>query len=192
MPTEVDAYFASSNRWVPEALRLREILLGAGLDEALKWGKPTYVLEGGGNIAIIQKFKDSIAVMFFRGALLTDPEGLLEFAGANSHTGKRAVFTSVAEIEAAEPKLGEFIEEAVKLYRAGLRIDKTPDWVMAEELRARLDSDAELKAAFEALTAGRQRAHNLMISGARKSETRRARVEKYVPAILQGKGPNER
>ena len=59
---------------------------------------------------------------------------------------------------------------------------------MPEELAAALEADADLRAAFEALTPGRKRGYVLHISGAKQARTRASRVEKWTPRILQGKG----
>ena len=59
---------------------------------------------------------------------------------------------------------------------------------MPEEFRARLEANPALKAAFEALTPGRQRGYLLHVAGARQSKTREARIEKFTPKILDGKG----
>ncbi|WP_293304415.1 YdeI/OmpD-associated family protein, partial [Pedobacter sp. UBA5917] len=56
------------------------------------------------------------------------------------------------------------------------------------EFQSKLDHIPDLKAAFEALTPGRQRGYLLYFSAAKQPKTREARVEKYLPQILNGKG----
>lgn len=162
-------------------------MLGCGLSEALKWGKPCYSHEGK-NIAIIQEFKAFVAVMFFKGALLDDPEGVLERQGENTRSALRVCFTSVKQVAAQKAALQDFVRQAVEVETKGLTVPASSEIVLVDELQARLDDDPALRAAFAALTPGRQRGYNLYVSGAKKSETRAARVAKCAPQILAGKG----
>lgn len=184
---EVDAYLARTRTWPAECARLRAILLGCGLSEALKWGKPCYSHDGK-NIAIIQEFKAFVAVMFFKGALLEDPEGVLEKQGENTRSALRVCFTSVKQVAAKKAALQDLVRQAIDVETKGLTVPASSEIVLVEELRARLDDDRALRAAFAALTPGRQRGYNLYVSGAKKSETRAARVAKCAPQILAGKG----
>lgn len=187
MEPKVDAYLAGAKRWRAESERLRAILLDAGLDETLKWRKPCYAHEGN-NIAIIQPFRGCVALMFFKGALLERDGGALRDVGPNSRSARRLEMTSVEEVDALEETIHALVREAVEVEAAGLSVPKDDELVLVEELRARLDADPALKAAFEGLTPGRQRAYNLHVGGAKRSETRARRVEKHAPAILAGKG----
>lgn len=187
MNPKVDAYIARSNKWPNEMAVLQTVLLGCGLDEEIKWGKPCYA-SGGKNIAIVQEMNDFLALMFFKGALLRDPQGVLKEQGPNSRSALRMEFTSVGDVTAMADTIGAYVTEAIAVEAAGLTVEPPPDLVLVEELQTRLDDDAELKAAFEALTPGRRREYNLIISDAKQSATRAARVEKYVERILAGKG----
>lgn len=91
MNPKVDAFLRGATRWQEEMERLRAIALDCGLSEELKWGKPCYTLNRG-NVAIFQPFKEGCAFMFFKGALLDDPEGLLEKPGQNSQAARRVMF----------------------------------------------------------------------------------------------------
>jgi uncharacterized protein YdeI (YjbR/CyaY-like superfamily) len=188
---DVDAYLASSEQWPKEAAELRGVLLGTGLDETIKWGKPCYVHEGR-NIALVQEFKDFLALMFFKGALLDDPEGVLEAQGPNSRSARRMCFRSVDDVTSSAGTIAAYVDRAVALEESGAEVGPPEELELVDELRDRLDQDPELKAAFDALTPGRQRAYNLLVGGAKQSKTRAARVEKHVPRILAGKGPNDR
>lgn len=172
--------------------QLRAILLDCGLTEELKWGQPCYTFQGS-NIAIIQPFKETCALMFFKGVLLDDPEGVLEKPGEHSRVARRIPFTGVEEITGMETVLKAYIGEAVEVEKAGeeVELEENPEPV-PEELRKKMDENSDLKAAFEELTPGRRRGYILYISGARRPETRERRVEKYIPKILDGKGLNER
>jgi uncharacterized protein YdeI (YjbR/CyaY-like superfamily) len=188
---KVDAYIGRSERWRNEMAELRPVLLGCGLTEEIKWGKPCYSHEGK-NIAIMQEMKDFLALMFFKGALLDDPERVLEDQGPNSRSAKRIQFTSVSDVERLGGIVAAYVDEAIGVEEAGLDVGPAPDPEFVEELRNRLDRDPTLKAAFDALTPGRQREYNLYFSSAKQATTREARVEKYVPSILDGKGLRDR
>ena len=188
---EVDDYLDDMTRWQDEARRLRRVLLGCGLTEALKWRKPCYTHEGD-NIAIVQPMKNFLALMFFKGALLDDPKGLLQSQGENTRSALRLCFTSPSEVTKLRADIQGFVRKAIEVEAAGLKVAKPKRLVLAAELQARLDGDPKLRAAFEALTPGRQRGYNLHISGAKQSKTRAARVEKQVARILAGKGLRDR
>lgn len=187
MNPKVDAYIARSNKWPKEMTALQAVLLGCGLDEEIKWGKPCYA-SGGKNIAIVQEMNDFLALMFFKGALLRDPQGVLKEQGPNSRSALRMEFTSVDDVTAMADTIGAYVTEAIAVEAAGLTVEPAPDLVLVDELQQRLDDDDALKAAFEALTPGRRREYNLIIGDAKQSTTRAARVEKYVERILAGKG----
>jgi uncharacterized protein YdeI (YjbR/CyaY-like superfamily) len=188
---KVDAYLATSTQWPAELAALRTILLGCELDEELKWAKPCYG-HGGHNIAIIQEMKPFLALMFFKGTLLEDPSGLLEDQGPNSRSARRLTFTSVDEVTERAEVVRSLVDQAVAVEAAGLRVPEAPELELVAELRERLDDDAELRSAFEALTPGRQREYHLHIASAKQAQTRRDRIDKLRPKILAGKGLRDR
>jgi len=179
--------------WTDALVLLRGVLRAAGLEEEMKWGNPTYTL-GGKNVAMLVSLKEYCAVAFFKGALLEDLDGALESPGPNSHHARRLRFRSAAEAKKALPRLKKLLAQAIQLEKDGKKVERpaTPREALPEELASRLAGDKALKAAFEALTPGRQRSHVLHISGAKQAETRVLRVEKCVPDILAGRGFNER
>jgi uncharacterized protein YdeI (YjbR/CyaY-like superfamily) len=187
----VDAHLREAQRWPAELAALRVVLLDAGLTETLKWGKPCYCHDGR-NIAILQEMKHFLALMFFKGALLADPDGVLEEQGPNSRSARRISFTSVGEVEDLAGTVAAFAREAVAVEDAGLRVEPGPRGELSPELQERLDADPALAAAFAALTPGRQRAYQLYVAGAKQSSTRAARVEKHVQRIRSGKGLRDR
>ncbi|MHA3772344.1 YdeI/OmpD-associated family protein [Verrucomicrobiota bacterium sgz303538] len=191
MNPKVDQFFTSAKKWREEMERLRRIALNAGLAEELKWGKPCYTYNDG-NVAIIQGFKEQCALMFFKGALLKDPDGLLEAPGEHSNVARRMVFSSVGGVAEMEARLRAFIAQAIEIEKAGLKVEvqKKPE-PLPEELEVMFEEVSGLKKAFGALTPGRQRAYVLHFSGAKQSTTRRSRIEKCVPGILDGKGLND-
>ncbi len=191
MNPEVEDYMQRSDRWPSEMRALHPILAGAGLADGIKWAKPCYTHEGR-NIAIVQEMKDFLALMFFKGVLLDDPDGLLRSQGPNSRSARRLEFGSPEAVEAAAPAIRALVARAIAVEEAGLEVPPAPEQELAPELQQRLESDAELASAFAALTPGRRREYNLHIAGAKKSETRASRVDRCVPDILAGKGMRDR
>ncbi|TNE89943.1 MAG: hypothetical protein EP330_09985 [Deltaproteobacteria bacterium] len=186
----VDGYITRETRWKDETIALREVLLGEGLDEDYKWGKPCYA-SGGTNIAIIQSMSDFLSLMFFKGILLADPQGLLEEQGENTHAARRVCFRSAEDVAAYSDAVKALIKAAIVVEEMGTPLPPRPKTVLCDELQDALDADPALARAFDELTPGRQREYNLYISGAKQSATRARRVEKYAPQILAGKGMRE-
>ncbi|WP_223881464.1 YdeI/OmpD-associated family protein [Nesterenkonia ebinurensis] len=187
----VDAYLTDSQQWPEEIRALRPILVSAGLNEHIKWGKPCYS-HNDANIAIVQEFTDNLALMFFKGILLDDPAGVLEEVGPNSHAARRMTFTSVEDVQTNADVITVYVTEAITIENAGTEIPPRPEEELAPELAERLAENAELAEAFYELTPGRQRAYNLHVSGAKRSTTRRQRVDRIVPHIAEGKGLHDR
>lgn len=187
----IDRLLGHAEHWRDEAEALREILLDCGLTEELKWRSPCYA-KGGKNVCIIQSMKDFLALLFFKGALLKDPDGLLERQGPFSNAGYRMRFTSVSDVVGAASSIRAYVREAIEVERAGRKVEKGPDLDYPGELVAALAEDRELEAAFGRLTPGRQRGYVLHFSGAKQSKTRAARIRKCRPRILAGKGFQDR
>ena len=188
---DVDSYLDQATLWPDEISKVRTVLLRSGLTEAIKWGKPCYSHDGN-NIVILQEMKDFLALMFFKGALLRDPSGILEDQGPNSRSARRVCIRSTSEVTKRTAAIRALIVEAIEVEAAGLQIKPLGEVVLVDELRQRLDGDAQLQKAFAALTPGRQREYNLHFSDAKKPETRAARIDKFVPQILSGKGLRDR
>jgi uncharacterized protein YdeI (YjbR/CyaY-like superfamily) len=188
----IDRFLARAPQWQEEMRALRGVLLDCDLGEELKWGKPCYTAEGG-NIVIMQPFKEHLALMFFKGALLDDPEDVLRSQGENSRSALRIEFTGVEQVTELAPVVQSYVAAAVAVEQAGLSVPKPdPDQqVVPDELEERLREDAEYREAFEALSPGRRRSHLLHISGAKRPETRKRRVETCRAKVLEGKGFNE-
>lgn len=191
MNTKVDAYISRSEKWPDEMTALRATLLGCGLTEEIKWGKPCYSHESR-NIAIMQEMKGFLALMFFKGALLADEAGVLREQGPNSRSAKRIEFTSVADVEQLHDTVTAYVAEAIDVEDAGLEVGPAPELEIVAELQQRLDADPTLRDAFEALTPGRRREYNLYFSDAKQAATRVGRIDKYAPKILAGKGFRDR
>ena len=191
MDSKVDAYIERSDMWPDEMRALRSILLDCDLTEQLKWGKPCYGHDGK-NIAIIQEMKGFLALMFFKGALLDDPFGVLRGQGPNSRSAKRFELTSVADVTELADTIRDYVEEAVDVERAGLEVGPAPEIEFVEELQRRLDEDPEFRTAFTSLTPGRQREYHLHFSSAKQASTRESRINKCTSKILAGKGFRDR
>lgn len=192
MNPKVDAFLNRSEQWREEFDKLRSIILDCGLTEELKWGQPCYTFEDR-NIVLMHGFKEYCALLFHKGALLTDPKGILVQQTENVQSARQIRFTNVREIVKLERVLKAYILEAIEAEKAGLKVPfkKTAEFAVPEELQTRLDGNAALKKAFNALTPGRQRAYLLHFSAPKQSKTRESRVEKCIKQILNGKGLND-
>jgi len=186
---KVDAFIASAKKWQEEFKKLRSILLDSELTEEFKWGGPCYTFQGK-NVVIINGLKESCALAFFKGALLKDVHGVLTRPGEHTQSGRWFKFASVREIAEMRSVLKAYIREAIEVETSGLKLKlrKTSDLKFPDELQIMLDEFPDFKAAFDALTPGRQRAYIYHFSGAKQSKTRESRVQKCMPQILKGKG----
>ena len=189
MNPKVDFYFNKAAKWQQEVEKLRMIVLDCSLNEDLKWGCPCYTIKES-NIVLIHVFKEYCALLFFKGALLKDTKGILIQQTKNVQAARQIRFTNVREIVKLEPVIKAYIYEAIEVEKAGLKVTlkKTEEYIIPEEFKKKLDKNAALKKAFEALTPGRQRAYIFHFSQPKQSKTREARVEKHIPQILNGKG----
>jgi uncharacterized protein YdeI (YjbR/CyaY-like superfamily) len=192
MNSKVDAYISRTKDWQKELEELRNITLDCGLTEELKWGCPCYTFQKK-NIVLIHVFKEYCAFLFFKGALLKDPKGILIQQTENVQVARQIRFTNVREIVKLKPALKAYIFEAIEVEKAGLKapLKKTAEFNMPEEFQNKLDKKPALKKAFESLTPGRQRAYLLYFSAPKQSKTRESRIEKYTPEILKGRGLND-
>ncbi len=191
MNPKVDFYF-NKGKWQKELEQLRTIVLDCGLTEELKWGCPCYTF-GKSNIVLIHVFKEYCALLFFKGALLHDANGILIQQTVNVQAARQIRFTNVSEIVKLKKILKAYIYEAIEVEKAGLKVKlkKTAAYTIPEEFQKQLNKKAALKNAFNALTPGRQRAYLLHFAAPKQSKTREARIEKSIPQILKGKGLND-
>jgi uncharacterized protein YdeI (YjbR/CyaY-like superfamily) len=189
MNPKVDQYLSKAKKWQQEFEKLRMIILGCPLTEELKWGAPCYTFQKG-NIVLIHGFKEYCALLFFKGALLKDANGILIKQTENVQAGRQIRFTNVREIVEMETILKAYIYEAIEVEKAGLKVNfkKTTEFTIPEEFQTKLDKILALKTAFDALTPGRQRAYILYFSAPKQSKTREARIEKCMQQILNGQG----
>ena len=189
MNPKVDWFFDKATKWQKEFEKLRAIILDCGLIEELKWGQPCYTFQNT-NIVLMHGFKEYCALLFFKGALLNDPNGILIQQTENVQVARQIRFINVREIVKMERILKAYIYEAIEVERAGLKVKlkKTSDFKIPEEFQSKLDKMPALRKAFDALTPGRQRGYIFYFSQPKLSKTRESRVKKYVKQIINGKG----
>lgn len=185
----VDRYLNRAKKWQAEFILLRNIFLTSGMNEDFKWGHPCYKV-GKGNVALMHGFNDYCAILFFKGALLKDPQGILIRQTENTQAARQIRFTQVEQIIALEPVLKNYLAEAIEIEKSGLKVDFKPttEFTVPEEFQHELKASPELKAAFAHLTPGRQRAYLLHFSAPKQAKTRVSRIQKYISHILNGKG----
>ncbi|SFB44584.1 YdeI/OmpD-associated family protein [Algoriphagus aquimarinus] len=189
MNPRVDFFFDKPSQWQEEYRQLRTLILDCGLTEELKWGVPCYTQKGS-NVVLIHGFKEYCALLFHKGALLSDAHDLLIQQTENVQSARQIRFINLQEIVELKAALKEYVFEAIEVEKAGLKVElkKTKEYEIPEEFQEKLDESPALKAAFEALTPGRQRGYLLHFSAAKQAKTRESRVEKCIPQILSGKG----
>jgi uncharacterized protein YdeI (YjbR/CyaY-like superfamily) len=188
----VSKVHGKEKQWSDEFAALRRLCLASGLNEELKWGQACYDLDGG-NVVLIHGFKEYCALLFMKGALFTDPEGILVQQTRNVQSARQIRFACLADIRKQAAVIKAYIREAIAVEKSGAKVPKKglAQFDAPEELQQRLDDEPQLAEAFHALTPGRQKAYLLHFAGAKKSATRAARVDKHVPRILQGLGLDE-
>ena len=192
MNPAADKYFFDAPQWQEELKHLRKIALGNNLKETIKWGVPCYVFEES-NIVLLGSFKAFCSISFFKGSLMKDPNGILLKPGENSQIARMIKFSQLDQIRELEPVIRAYIVEAIEIEKTGAKpiLDKSGELAFPEELLQILDQDAAFKAAFTALTPGRQRGYHLFFTAPKQSATRITRIEKYRQQILNGKGIND-
>lgn len=189
MEVKVDDYISKAKYWKLELEQLRKILVECGLVETFKWRNPCYMYDKS-NVVIIGEFKAYCGLMFFKGALLQDADGILIQPTENVQAARQLRFTTVQQIVALAPTIKAYIFEAIEIEKAGLKVklkDNT-DLVFVPELQSMLLKSNVFCAAFYGLTPGRQRAYNLFFAAAKQAKTREQRIEKYTKQIINGKG----
>ena len=186
---DVDWFFNKAEKWQEEFEKLRMIILDCQLTEELKWGVPCYTFQKS-NVVLMHGFKEYCALLFVKGALLNDAEGILITQTENTQAGRQIRFTGIREIVEMEPTLKAYVYEAIEVEKAGLKVNfkKSTEFKIPEEFQNKLNEIPALKTAFDGLTPGRQRAYYLYFSAPKQSKTRESRIEKCIPQILNGQG----
>ncbi len=177
--------------FVEELQNLQSLLAETELVEEMKWSMPAYTLNGK-NVIMLAAFMEHVSLSFFKGAILKDPNYLLVKAGENTQASRQLRFTSVEQIESQRDAIRAIIASAIDVEKRGLEVERIrEDAEVCEELQTKFDAEPKFKAAFEALTPGRQRAYHLHFNQAKQSKTRSARIQKWEPAIFSGKGMHD-
>jgi uncharacterized protein YdeI (YjbR/CyaY-like superfamily) len=181
-----------AKKWQKETNKLRNIALDCFLTEEVKWSKPCFTFQKK-NVAVVIPLRDSCALAFFKGALLTDSKGILERIGEHTQAGRWIKFTSVKAITALQSTLKAYLYEAIELEESGRKVvlKKPAEYAIPEELQTLLTDNALLASAFSALTPGRRKSCTFHIASAKQANTRAARAARCVPMILSGRGFNE-
>ncbi len=190
---KVDWFFEKTTKWQAEYQYLRTLMLECELTEELKWGVPCYTLQNN-NVLLIHGFKDYCALLFHKGALLTDSERILVQQTQNVQSARQIRFASLPQIIELESTIKDYIFEAIQVEKLGLKVElkKTTEFDMPEEFLTKLEQDPALETAFSALTPGRQRGYLLYFSAPKQAKTRESRVEKYTQQILEGRGLDDK
>ena len=193
MNPKVDFFFEKASKWQEAYEKLRTIVLDCGLVEELQWGVPCYTVQDN-NVVLIHGFKEYCALLFHKGALLKDADGILIQQTENVQAARQIRFSNVLEIIDLEETIKAYIKEAVQVEKAGLKVElkKTAEYTVPEEFQSVLDDNPNIKSAFDALTPGRQRGYLLHFSQPKQAKTRESRIEKCISQILDGKGLNDK
>jgi len=189
MNPKVNWFFEKETPWQEAYQLLRDIALSTGLTEELKWGCPCYA-DNKANVVLIHGFKDYCALLFMKGVLLKDAKKVLIQQTANVQSARQWRFTSANKIVKNKSTIKAYIKEAWEIEKSGLKVEmkKTKEFAMPAEFKVVLKEMPDVKKAFDKLTPGRQRGYLLYFGAAKQATTREARIEKYIPKILKGKG----
>lgn len=192
MNTKVDLFLSKAQNWQEELELLRKFILDCGLTEDFKWGVPCYTFQKS-NVVLIHGFKEYCAILFVKGALLHDADGILIQQTEHTQAARQIRFVSIKGVIELEACIKAYIYEAIEVEKMGLKVDfkKDTELIYPEEFRDKLDKNPALQTAFEALTPGRQKAYNMYFSEAKQSKTRESRIDSYTQRILNGKGLND-
>jgi uncharacterized protein YdeI (YjbR/CyaY-like superfamily) len=188
----VSKVHGKEKRWSVEFAALRDLCLGSGLNEELKWGQACYDLDGK-NVVLIHGFKDYCALLFMKGALLKDPKNILVQQTKNVQAARQIRFADLADINRHKAAVKSYLRQAIAIEKSGIKVamKSAAQFDVPQEFQKRLDDDPALAEAFRALTPGRQKGYLLHFASAKQSATRIARVEKHAPRILKGLGLND-
>lgn len=145
------------------------------------------------NIAILGALRSEFRLNFFNASLMQDPHGVLEKQGPNTQHPDSIRFTDSSQVGEFESIILSYLKEAMGYAEAGIQPAKNKvEIVLPTELIEAFQADQVLAEAFAKLTPGRQRSYVINLTAAKKPETRRARIAKFRPKILAGKGATER
>lgn len=189
----VEEYFEIHPKWKNELEKLRAITLKTEFQETVKWGIPTYTINGK-NVVSIAAFKEYVGLWFFNGSFLLDAYKKLVNAQEGKTKGMRQWrFSSINEID--DKLIFEYLNESIQNQKNGKQIkvvrNKEPV-IIPDELQTVLNENKKLKSLFEVFSASKQREFTEHISSAKKEATKLKRIEKIIPLILKGEGLHDK
>ncbi len=193
MNNKIQQFLEQARSWKEEMTLLHEIVTqNAELQQDFKWMHPCYTFQGK-NVVLIHGFKEYVALLFHKGALLQDPENLLVQQTENVQAARQLRFTHAEEILEQKELITAYIHEATELENSGRKITfkSISDYPVPDEFREVLQTNNNVKRAFESLSPGRRKAYLFHFSQAKQSATRKARIERCLPKILNGEGRND-
>lgn len=193
LPT-VDSYIDKSQHWKGELMLLRSLMLSYGLEETIKWQRPTYT-KNGKNLIGLAAFKEYVGIWFFQGGLLEDKEQKL----VNVQEGKTKAmrhwkFKTMDEISTQKTLILSYIEETIANHDAGKKIKTTKNnkaIIIPPELSNTLETNLILNKNFQKLSPSAQREYAEYISEAKRESTKERRLIKITALILEGKSLND-
>lgn len=193
MEKEIDNFFERDSKWAEEFRLLREIILAHNvLNETFKWMHPCYTLADK-NVVLIHGFKNYCALLFHKGALLSNNDGLLIQQTKHVQAARQIRFTQVEQIEAQRNAIDAYLNEAIAIEKLGKKVilKKVSDYPMPEELNNAFSENEDFEKSFYTLSPGRQKGYLFYFNQAKQSKTRLARIEIYYEHILSGKGMDD-
>ncbi len=191
MATSVEEYIEGQEVYKEGLETLRELMLSTVMQETVKWGMPTYTVNGK-NVIGISAFKHHFGVWFFNGVFLADPHQVLYNAQEGKTKGLRQLrFKDTKEID--RTIVLAYVYEAIDNQRKGLVVKPTKKpLIIPKELSTVLAENDKLAALFESLTLGKKKEFAEYISSAKREETKVKRIEKIIPMILNNIGLNDK
>lgn len=189
---KVTAYIQKHVQWTTQLEELRSLFQQTELKEEVKWGSPTYTLNGK-LVAGMAAFKNHYAIWFHQGVFLKDIKKKLINAQEGTTRGLRQWRFEKGDSIEAELVL-TYLQEAIENSLAGKEIkpQRKKGVVIPSLLSAALENNSEFKNAFEQLTPGKQREYAEYIATAKQDKTKESRLEKITPMVIAKQGLNDK
>jgi uncharacterized protein YdeI (YjbR/CyaY-like superfamily) len=190
--SKVAEYIEKNKKWAEGLSIIRSIILTTELEENIKWGAPVYSLNGK-NVMGLGAFKNHFGIWFFQGVFIEDKAKQLE----NAQEGKTKAlrqwrFKTIDDID--KESIKHYTLEAIENQRLGKEIkpERNKTFEIPEELKLELSIDKDFNIAFEKLSKSKQREYADHISSAKREATKKSRLEKIIPMILDGVGLHDK
>lgn len=188
---KIKAYFEKQAQWKEGLEQLRAAVKDLGFKEEVKWGMPTYTMDGK-NLIGLCGFKNHFGIWFFQGVFLTDPLKILVNAQEGKTKGMRnAKFFNISELDVGALK--PYFLETIKNHKEGKKVEITrkskvlemPD-VLAKALQEKGQKE------FDQFSVSKQNEFKEYILTAKREATKLSRLEKIIPMIMNGVGLNDK